>query len=309
MNPKVSIIIVNWNTGDLLRECIKSVKDTFYVDDSLTAEILVIDNASNDYSIQMAKSAYSDIRVIEVDKNIGFGLANNLASRKASGDYLLFLNPDTVVKAGSIQLLVDHLALHPEVAVVGPKLLNPDGSMQTSIFRTLTLAREAWRLFHLDYILPYNSYPSRILESKGPQVVDILKGACILIRREIFFATGMFDERFFMFTEEFDLCVRVRSAGWKIHWVPEALVVHLGGQSTKLVADRMFLMLYRSKIEFFRKYYGYPSTTLYKLLLYLASLIRYIPGLLLKDSRLIWSQTLWGASRQYGLLLHEIRYF
>ena len=131
----------------------------------------------------------------------------------------------------------------------------------------------------------------------------------MLVRRDIFFSTGQFDERFFMYSEEVDLCVRILSAGWQIIWLPQAQVVHLGGQSTRLVADQMFLMLYRNKVEFFRKHYGQPETALYKMLLYLVSLTRYLPGLLMKALTLVKSQALLDTTRQYGLMLKKISSF
>jgi N-acetylglucosaminyl-diphospho-decaprenol L-rhamnosyltransferase len=309
MDPQYSIIIVNWNTGSLLTDCILSVKASFQENDSTEAEILVIDNASTDQSLIQARTTFSDIQVIESSSNLGFGSANNLAARQARGEFLLFLNPDTLMKPGAIQLLKDHLESSPQVGAVGPKLLNPDGSVQLSIFRTPTLTREAWRLFHLDRIFPYNAYPAWLLSSTEPQEVDILQGTCLLVRRDVFFSIGQFDERFFMYSEEVDLCVRIRSAGWSIQWLPQALVIHLGGQSTKLVADQMFLMLYRNKVEFFRKHYGQPDTALYKMLLYLVSLSRYFPGALLKAMTLAKSQAAWDTSRQYGLMLKEISSF
>ncbi len=308
-SAKVSIIIVNWNTGDLLAECIRSVKESSIMDTLPFAEILVVDNASMDHSLHQARIAFPEIRVIQNQENLGFGAANNMAAREAVGEYLLLLNPDTIVKPGAIRSLVDHLDNHPEAGAAGPKLINPDGSLQLSIYRTPTLTREMWRLFHLDSIFPYNAYPPATLSATNPQKVDTIQGTCLLVRRDIFLSIGMFDERFFMYSEEVDLCVRIRSAGWLIHWLPQAKVVHLAGQSTKLVADQMFLMLYRNKVEFFRKHYGQPKTAMYKLLLYLVSLSRYFPGLLMKRTVLANTQLQGETIRQYGLMLKEISSF
>jgi N-acetylglucosaminyl-diphospho-decaprenol L-rhamnosyltransferase len=309
MDPHLSIIIVNWNTGSLLTDCVKSVKASILENGSPQTEILVVDNDSSDESLFQARTTYPDIRVIESSSNLGFGPANNLAARHAKGEFLLFLNPDTVLKPTAIRLLSDHLTSSPQVAAVGPKLLNQDGSVQLSIFRTPTLSREAWRLFHLDRFFPYNAYPAWLLSSTEPQDVDVLQGTCLLMRRDVFFSIGQFDERFFMYSEEVDLCVRMLAAGWHIHWHPQALVIHIGGQSTKLVADQMFLMLYRNKVEFFRKHYGQPDTTIYKLLLYLVSLSRYLPGTLVKTLSPANSHSLRDSSRQYGLMLKEISSF
>jgi hypothetical protein len=309
MDPTLSIIIVNWNTGRLLTDCIQSIQDTYLSEQSSQTEILVIDNGSTDHSLAQAVDCFPGIRVIPNQLNLGFGPANNLAAQSAHGEYLLLLNPDTIVQPGAIHALLDYLQSHPKIGLVGPKLINPDGTFQLSIFRAPTLSREAWRLFHLDRIYPYNAYPVDVLASQEPQPVDILQGTCLFMPRELFLLVGMFDEQFFMYSEEVDLCTRIRSTGWPIHWVPQAKVMHLAGQSTRLVADKMFLMLYRNKVAYFRKHYGQPRTGFYKLLLYVVSISRYLPGLILKRLAARKPTTRWDTSRQYGLMLKEISTF
>jgi GT2 family glycosyltransferase len=221
----------------------------------------------------------------------------------AHGEYWLLLNPDTVVYPDAIDKLLHHIAERPRVAAVGPRLLNSDGSYQLSIWRQPTLFREWWRLFHLDSIIPLSEYPSSTLNSNLVQRVDVLHGACFLVRRETVQNMALFDEDYFVYSEEIDLCDRLAHAGWELHWVPEAVVIHKGGQSTRQVADAMFIELYRNKTKFFRKRRGRLVAKLYKLILLQAALARYLPvqalRLLRQDTHKQWVD----AARQYGLLI------
>ncbi len=268
----LSIIIVSWNTRDILAQCLSSI---FRHPPTDTFEVWVVDNASTDASAQMVKSDFPAVRLLENYQNIGFAPANNQAIRVADGEYVLLLNPDTEVFAGTFDALLDFLRAHPNVGAVGPKTLNPDGSLQTSCYPFPTLSRELWRLLHLDKIVPYGSY--RMVEwSAHPREVDALLGACMLFPRSVLDEIGLFDESYFMYTEEIDLCYRVQQSGRKLFWVPEASIVHYGGQSTQQIAAEMFLQLYRSKLQFFRKHYGITAGFFYKLILFFTALPRFI---------------------------------
>lgn len=270
---KLSIIIVNWNTREILTQCLSSI---YHRPPSETYEIWVVDNASTDNSVQMIKTSFPDVRLIENQENIGFAPANNQAIRMASGEYVLLLNPDTEVFAGTFDTLLDFLQTHPETGAVGPKTLNPDGSLQTSCYPFPTLSRELWRLLHLDKIVPHGSY--RMVDwEEHLHDVDALLGACILFPRRVLDEIGLLDENYFMYTEEIDLCYRVRQSGRKLFWIPQASIVHYGGQSTRQVGAEMFLQLYKSKVQFFRKHYGIAVGLLYKIILFSTA----IPRLLL----------------------------
>jgi len=267
---KLSIIIVNWNTQDLLKCCLESIFKHLI---RFEFEVWVVDNASTDESMTNIDSFFPQVRLIKNWSNEGFGRANNQAAHLATGDYLLFLNPDTRVFPEAI----NNLDACPCAAAVGPRLLNADGSLQISAFPAPTLGRELWRLFHLDKIFSIGQYPQSSFVSK-PVKVDILMGACILIRAEVFKKIGSFDENFFMYSEEVDLCERIRKSGWELHWIPNAQVTHFGGMSSRQVAEAMFLELYRNKIKFFRKHRGKFQAGLYKVILKAAALTRIIFG-------------------------------
>jgi GT2 family glycosyltransferase len=266
----ISIIIINWNGHEVIKECLSSLMRH----ERINQEIWVVDNASTDDSLQIINTLFPDIKLITNSENIGFGKANNQAAKKAQGEYLLLLNPDTIVKERTIERLVDYLVRHSSVAAVGPRMLNADSSVQVSAFPKPTLGRELWRLFHLDRLMSFSQYPETCFTGKKSKSVDVLLGACILIRADIFKQVGCFDEDYFVYTEEVDLCERIRSAGWQIDWMPDAEVIHLGGMSTRQVPEAMFLELYRNKIKFFRKHRGNFQTESYKIVLAVASYVR-----------------------------------
>jgi GT2 family glycosyltransferase len=303
----VSILIVNWNTCTFLQQCLQSIDSIVRNPDSTAAyETIVVDNASTDGSVRMVQERFPWVLMLENKHNAGFGRANNQALQLAKGDFLLLLNPDTVLQAGVVQNMVNYLHQNPTVGAVGPRILNSDQTPQVSISPKPGLFKEAWRLFHLDRLYPYSCYSQRRLESQEAFEVDVLKGACILLRSEIPRRIGLFDEQYFMYSEEVDLCWRIQQAGWQIHWLPSATVVHYGGQSTRQIADQMFLELYRNKIKFFRKHQGEVSARIYKSILFFAALIRWLPGKLLQNlpigHRLGWGNL----SHQYSMLIKAL---
>lgn len=267
----LSIIIVSWNTRELLDQCLASV---FAEPFDGTLEVWVVDNASTDGSPEMVQARYPQVRLIRNDSNPGFSGANNQAIRQAGGKYVLLLNPDTKVIPGALNTLVRFMQASPSTGAAGARLLNPDGSLQDSCFPSPTLFREFWRLFHLDTLVPLGVYPVKTWSTEHPRTVDTLLGACLLLRRETLDQVGLLDEDYFMYTEEVDLCHRVKKGGWQLHWVPEAQVVHYGGQSTKQISEKMFFQLYLSKIQYFRKNHGRLAAQIYKLVVLSAAVGR-----------------------------------
>lgn len=272
----LSIVIVNWNTGELLSQCL----DSIYMDPAQmeTFEVWVVDNASTDGSAQAAVGKYPETKLIQNRLNPGFAAANNQAIRQAQGEYLLLLNPDTILYPGAVRIMLDFLRLNPTVGAVGPRLLNPDQTLQFSCSPEPTLSREFKRLFHLGGVRPDGYYAMDTWDDTKPRPVDVLLGACILVRRQALEKVGLFEEAYFMYSEEVDLCRRLRQKGWELYWTPAAQVIHFGGQSTRQAAAEMFLQLYKSKIAYFRKHYGASAVWLYKLILLSASLPRLALG-------------------------------
>ena len=271
----LSIIIISWNTRDLLLQCLESI---YSAGAGIAFETLVVDNASTDGSPEAVRQAFPPVKIIENIQNVGFGRANNQGFASTTGRFVLLLNSDTRVCPGAIQTLLDDLNSRPAAGANGPRLLNWDLTLQSSCYPFPTLGRELWRLFHLDRIKPWGVYCQERWNLRQPREVDAIKGACILFRREALEQAGGFDPDFFMYTEEIDLCYRVKAAGWHLWWVPQSEVIHYGGQSTRLAADEMFLSLYHTKILFFRKHYGNRAARVYKLILRLAALVRICAG-------------------------------
>jgi len=267
----LSIIIVSWNTRALLARCLESI---FAYPPGHWYEVIVVDNASSDGSPEMVRKGFAQTRLIENHENIGFARANNLGILQCQGQAIMLLNPDTEIKPGAFQAILQFLDDHPKTGAAGPRILNPDGSLQFSCSPTPTLFRETLRLFHLPGMRPDGYYPMDRWDQTTPRRADILMGACMVIRREALDQAGLLDEDYFMYSEEVDLCSRLGMNGWELYWVPTGQVVHYGGQSTQQVAQEMFLRLYESKLNYFRKHRGSLATLTYKLVLVLAAFLR-----------------------------------
>ncbi len=271
---KLSIVIVNWNTRAFVLACLDSLVEELARFGPGQAEVIVVDNASSDGSAEAIARRFPDVHLICNEGNVGFAAANNQGIRASTGQYVLLLNPDTEIRRGALMALVYFMDARPEAGAVGPRLLNEDGTLQISCQPRPTLFREWWRLFHADNVWPLSSYPPARWESGEVVEVDVIKGACLLLRRAALDEAGSLNEQYFMYTEEVDLCHRVQAAGWRLFWVPTAEVVHYGGQSTRQVAREMFLELYRSKLLYFRIHKGRAGAVLYKAVLAAAALAR-----------------------------------
>lgn len=305
----LSVVIVSWNTCRLLDECLASVQQELAHQGekmNLIAEVFVVDNGSTDGSVEMVRTRYPGVVLIANHHNPGFAGANNQALTLACGRYSLLLNPDTVVLADGFGALVRFMDAQPHAGAAGSRLLNADRTLQTSCSPAPTLARELWRMFHLDWLHPYGEYDMRRWPPTQPRRVDIVQGAAMLVRRSTQEQVGLLDASYFMYSEEVDWCTRIKRAGWKIYWVPSSQIVHFGGQSARQVADAMFLQLYRGKIQYFHKHWGRAATLAYKLVLALATLAR------LAVTPLIWLEPAGRRhrhlvlARQYWLLLRAL---
>jgi hypothetical protein len=272
----LSIIIVNWNTHELLVQCLQSIAENVRTCERVNVETFVVDNASTDGSAEMVRERFPWVRLIENAENVGFARANNQALREATGRYAVLLNSDAELLPGTLQTLVDFMDAHPEAGACGPLLFNGDGqSLQPSCHPVLTPWREFWRLAFLDRVIPRATYPMERWERSQPREVEVIKGACLVLRREALDQVGVLDEQYFMYTEEMDLCYRLAHDGWKLYWVPQARVIHHGEASSKQVAEEMYLQLYRSKVQFHRKFGGEGRVRWFKFLVALAYLPRW----------------------------------
>jgi GT2 family glycosyltransferase len=250
--PTVGAAIVSYNTRELLRACLESLRAC-----RLPVRAVVVDNGSRDETPGMVRERFPEVTLIEPGANLGFAGGTNAGLRELPGlDYLLLLNPDTVVHPGAIETLAAFLDAHPRVGVVGPRLLNPDGTTQPAAFRFPTLSMTALDLFPPGDALPGRLYGSwwhgRYPEERGeaPFPIDHPLGACMLVRRAVLETVGGMDESYFMYSEEVEWCWRIRRACWAIWQVPAARVTHVGGASTSQYRRAMQVALWRSRARF-----------------------------------------------------------
>jgi N-acetylglucosaminyl-diphospho-decaprenol L-rhamnosyltransferase len=268
----LSIIIVNWNTRDLLSQCLESVYDTV---SDLSFEVIVVDNGSVDGSQAMLRDQFPRACLIQNHENIGFAKANNQALAVSKGRYALLLNSDALLLANAAQAMLDLAKVKPRAGIVGAYLLNADGSFQASYTPFPNLWQEFLILSGLGRIVSDHCYPSHgPEEDKGPQRVDYVEGACMLVRREAFEDVGGLDEGYFMYAEEVDWCYAMREKGWQVWYQPAAKVIHLGGGSSQKRRTQREADLYRSRVRFFRKHYGGRAAWLLKLQIYSLTAIK-----------------------------------
>jgi len=299
----LSIVIVNWNTRAFLAGCLRSLADNLQAWPGPSVETFVVDNASSDGSAAMVREGFPAVRLIENAENVGFARANNQAIGQAHGRYILLLNSDTEVQAGAMETLVAFMEANPRAGAAGPRLLNSDGSLQPSCSPMPTPGREFWRLLFLEAVWPRATYPMRRWDWATPRQVEVIKGACLLLRREALAEVGALDESYFMYTEEVDLCYRLAQAGWQRWWVPTATVIHHGEASSRQVAEAMYLQLYRSKVQFYRKFGGERRAERFKGLVRLA----YGPRLAAAAAGGLFSPSWARRARTYRRLLAELR--
>jgi GT2 family glycosyltransferase len=273
MKMDLSIIVVNWNVKELLDACLQSLLKASHSTPRLAIEIIVVDSASSDGSPQMVRDRFPQVRLIASQENLGYAKGNNVGAEAAQGRYLFLLNPDTVVQPDALGRMVDYMEAHPEVGVLGPQLLWPDGSIQSSRRRFPTPGSLFWESTLLEQWFPENRYVRRFhladqSVDQSPKV-DWVVGAAILIRREAWQQVGPIDQDFFMYFEETDWCQRSAEAGWETHYLPAAQVIHYEGKSSEQVVAARTLRFQRSKLRYTRKYFGPGWTLLLKFFLWL----------------------------------------
>lgn len=246
---ELSIIIVNWNSQVYLKQCIASIVDAKC---KSQYEIVVIDGGSFDGCGEMLQQFYPHVRFIQSDRNLGFAKANNVAFKASRGDLVLFLNPDTEVVGPAIDILRDQLEQLPKAGVIGCKLLNADGSVQTSCIQSFpTILNQLLNSEVLMALFPKSrlwGMKPLFSTSNEPAEVEVLSGACMMIRRALFEQIGQFSEDYFMYAEDLDLCFKVRQAGYKNYYVPDATILHFGGGSTQQRPSNFAVVTMRGSI-------------------------------------------------------------
>ncbi len=264
----ISIICVNWNSVDSLRECIASIYENTH---NITFEIIVVDNASPQGDVDSLKIDFREVRIIKSGVNIGFAGANNIGFKASAGEYVLFLNPDTKLVGPTVEILLENARALPQSGIVGCKMLNTDLSVQiTSIQKFPTILNQIVNSEYL--VLRWPSCPiwnigPLFSEPTHPIRVEVIPGACMLLRRDVFERVGMFSEDYFMYAEDLDLNYKLKKAGYTNFYVGEAVIIHHGGKSSsqQKVNQWATVMKYRAMTRYYRKTHGRFYEKLYRL--------------------------------------------
>ncbi|MCP4425627.1 MAG: glycosyltransferase family 2 protein [Chloroflexi bacterium] len=267
--PDLSIIIVSWNVRELLRACLHSIDAGR---GGLDLELIVVDGASGDGSPAMVREAFPWVKLIACDENVGFPKGNNIGLAEVNGRYILLLNPDAEIRGDALPIMLDYLERHPDVGVVGPQLLNADGSIQSSRRRFPTLATAFFESTWLESIAPkriLRHYYTLDLPDDETADIDWGMGACLMTRREVVEQIGGLDEAYFMYSEELDWQRRIKDAGWRIVYLPTAQVLHHVGKSSEQAVTARHINFQRAKLRYFRKYHGRAATAVLRLFLLL----------------------------------------
>jgi len=254
---KLSVIIVNYNVKELVEQSLISVRKAAI---GFECEIFVVDNASTDGSVDLIRKQFPDVRLIANSRNVGFARANNQALRLAQGQYIVILNPDTVVQEDTFSVIIDFFKQDPRCGMVGCKILNPDGSLQLACRRSFPTPWVGFtRIVGLSRLFPqsrlFGRYNLTYLDPDETYEVEAISGSFMVVRREVTQEVGYFDESFFMYGEDLDWCYRIREAGWKIFYLPKTKIIHFKGESSKKSDVDLTLMFYRAMWLFVEKHY------------------------------------------------------
>jgi hypothetical protein len=254
--PDLSIVIVSWNVADLLMACLASI---FATTGELVVEVIVVDSASSDGSVERVRSDYPQVALLAQDSNVGFTRGNNIGLKVARGRHILLLNPDTEVRESALERMVSYLDETPDVGVVGPYTHNTDGSHQSTRRRFPTVPLAFFESTWLQGMAP-RGWLDRFYVRDQPDDatcdVDWVQGSAMMLRRAVYKQIGGLDEGFVMFSEEMDWCRRARDAGWRVVYVGDAHIVHHGGKSTEQASANKHIYFQESKLRYFRKHHG-----------------------------------------------------
>ncbi|SEG52524.1 hypothetical protein SAMN05421819_3302 [Bryocella elongata] len=285
VRPELSIIIVSFNTRELLRECITSA---LQLSAPFSSELFVVDNASRDGSAEMVAETFPQVRLLRTTENVGFGRANNLALEQACGRYLVLLNSDAFLHEDALQRAIAHMDANPGCAAGGARLISRDGSPQPSARMFHTVLGDAIVLSGLAYRYPRSRFFGRLdrtwSDLTQPASVDWIPGAFAILRPEALQRVGNFDPAFFLYYEEVDLCRRLKNAGYEVCYWPDIVVTHIGGESSRQlktlefssIAAQVVLWRMRSSLLYYRRHHGSRAWAARRMeqLLYTASWLR-----------------------------------
>lgn len=279
---KLSVVIVNYNVEHFLEQCLIAVRNGMR---QMEGEIIVVDNNSVDGSLEMLQSKFPEVKVIRNNKNLGFAKANNQAINIAQGEFILLLNPDTVVEADTFEKSISFMENHPEAGGLGVKMLDGSGKFLPESKRGLpTPSASFYKIFGLTSLFPhskrFSGYYIGYLDENQTHEVDVLAGAFMLLRKKVLDKTGLLDESFFMYGEDIDLSYRITKAGYKNYYFPETRIIHYKGESTKKSSINYVLMFYKAMLTFVKKHYTGKNARLITLFIHISIYFRALLALL-----------------------------
>jgi hypothetical protein len=273
---QLSISIVNTNNCNLLRDCLNSI---YQNTNQINFEIIVVDNASDDGSVEMLQQEFPSVRVVVNSSRQGYGYSHNRGILLAKGEFVLVFNEDMIVLPNALDKMLERIQKDLMIGALGCKLLNPDGSLQHSCFKFRSLGQEVFETFlPRSIIFPNSKRRGKMYfwDHNEEREVDIVMGCCMLIPSRVLDEVGLFDTQFFVYSEEDDLCKRIKKQGYKVVFTPEAQIIHIGGQTSKGMSLRMSLVMTESKLKYLRKHHGKLAGSLFKVLTGIGATIRLI---------------------------------
>ncbi len=251
----ISIIIVTWNSEKYIRNCLDSI---LLSTGDLQYEIILVDNGSADQTVRSVEELYPQVNLIPNRKNAGYARANNQGIEESAGEYILLLNPDTEVMGNSLSLMIQFMEEYPKAGAIGPQLLNPDRTVQPSCREFPNYATLIWEFTGLSRLFPksktFGRWRMGYFGFNQKREVDQPMGSCLMLKRETLEEVGLFDEHFPMFFNDVDLCYRIKKAGWKIYYYPDAQVLHHQGASTRMVKRKMIWLSHMALFKFIKKH-------------------------------------------------------
>jgi GT2 family glycosyltransferase len=275
---RLSFVLVSWNARDYLVQCIESIFESVQSDDT---EVIVVDNASTDGSVEAVKRLFPQVRLIASECNLGFAKANNVGIEQSTGEYILLVNTDVLIRPHCISRLLEYLDEHLSVGIAGPKILNPDMTLQQSFRPFPSVANTLCRALALDTLpVVSRNLPSGLRgKQTGPGChADILSGCFWAVRRTALAQVGLLDEAFFIYAEDKDWCFRFWAAGWEVVYLPKAEAIHYGGASSSRQPVRFYVEMHRANLQFWRKHHGWLGEFTVRAIMLLHQITRMVAG-------------------------------
>ncbi len=277
--PDVSVIIVSWNAKEHLQNCLRSLNDPGC---RYKQEVIVVDNASTDGTVDLVEEQFPEVTLIKNSGNLGFARANNIGIRASSGGYVCLINSDVILLDNCIGKLMRFMGSHPSAGLVGPKILNPDRTLQASCRHFPAIWNNVCQALGLNYLFRRSAFFSepfmKYWAHDKVRKVDVITGCFWMVRRKAIDEVGLLDEDFFIYGEDIDWCRRFHDAGWDVMFYPETEAIHFGGASSSNAPVKFYLEMQKADIKYWRKHHGRTGEISYRAIILIRHVLRMIYG-------------------------------